>query len=131
MNVGMPRCGCAPEDAGRLADRARAAGLEVRGVMGYEGHLMTEADDRAGKVAAAMAILRDAHEVVGGEVVSGGGTGTWDVNETVTELQAGSYTLMDTHYAKRRPAVPPGAARGGHGRLGEPGRAATRWPTPG
>ena len=27
-----------PDDAGRLADLARAAGLEVRGVMGYEGH---------------------------------------------------------------------------------------------
>src|SRR5262245_55943013 len=36
--VGMPRCGCAPDDAGRLADLARAQGLQVRGVMGYEGH---------------------------------------------------------------------------------------------
>jgi D-threonine aldolase len=31
VNVGLPRCGCRPEDAGRLADRARAAGLTVRG----------------------------------------------------------------------------------------------------
>src|SRR6185436_3825883 len=31
VNVGLPRCGCAPEDAGRLADAARAAGLGVRG----------------------------------------------------------------------------------------------------
>jgi len=100
VNVGLPRCGCAPEDAGPLADQARAVGLEVRGVMGYEGHLMTEADDRAGKVAEAMAILRNAHDVVGGPVISGGGTGTWDINETVTELQAGSYTLMDTDYSK-------------------------------
>lgn len=98
VDVGMPRCGCRPDDAGRLAQEARAAGLEVRGVMGYEGHLMAEADDRAGKVAAAMAILAAAHEQVGGDVVSGGGTGTWDVNRGVTELQAGSYTLMDTHY---------------------------------
>jgi D-serine deaminase-like pyridoxal phosphate-dependent protein len=36
VNVGLPRCGIAPSEAGRLADRARAAGLEVRGVMGYE-----------------------------------------------------------------------------------------------
>src|SRR4051812_17794671 len=42
VNVGMPRCGCAPDDAGRLADLARSKGLEVRGVMGYEGHLMME-----------------------------------------------------------------------------------------
>jgi D-serine deaminase-like pyridoxal phosphate-dependent protein len=36
--------------------------------------------------------------VVGGEVVSGGGTGTWDINHSITELQAGSYLLMDTAY---------------------------------
>ena len=40
VNVGLPRCGCRPEDAGRLAERARAAGLAVRGVMGYEGHIV-------------------------------------------------------------------------------------------
>jgi len=35
VNVGLPRCGCRPDDAGRVADLARARGLEVRGVMGY------------------------------------------------------------------------------------------------
>ena len=40
VNVGLPRCGCKPSDAGHLADRARSHGLVVRGVMGYEGHLM-------------------------------------------------------------------------------------------
>src|SRR5262249_42969079 len=44
VNVGLPRCGCAPEAAGRLADRARKSGLSVRGVMGYEGHLMLQVD---------------------------------------------------------------------------------------
>ncbi|MCU1355087.1 MAG: metal-activated pyridoxal enzyme [Acidimicrobiales bacterium] len=98
VNVGMPRCGCAPEDAGRLAELARSRGLGVRGVMGYEGHLMAEPVDRAAKVEAAMALLLAAHELVGGDIVSGGGTGTWDSNQWVTELQAGSFTLMDTHY---------------------------------
>ena len=98
VDVGMPRCGCQPDDAGRLADVARSSGLEVRGVMGYEGHLMTEPVDLAEKVEAAMATLTAAHELVGGEVVSGGGTGTWAVNRWVTELQAGSFTLMDTAY---------------------------------
>ena len=28
VNVGLPRCGCAPDDAGRLADLARARGLD-------------------------------------------------------------------------------------------------------
>ena len=40
VNIGLPRCGCAPHDAARLAERARTKGLVVRGVMGYEGHLM-------------------------------------------------------------------------------------------
>ena len=40
VNVGLPRCGCAPERAGRLAEFARARGLIVRGVMGYEGHVV-------------------------------------------------------------------------------------------
>ena len=102
VDVGLPRCGCSVDDAGRLADRARSAGLEVRGVMGYEGHLMMVRDraERIEKVGAAMALLLAAHDSVGGDVVSGGGTGTYDVNEWCTEIQAGSYTLMDTQYAE-------------------------------
>ena len=46
VNVGLPRCGCRAEDAGHLADRARSAGLVVRGVMGYEGHIVG-LEDRA------------------------------------------------------------------------------------
>jgi D-serine deaminase-like pyridoxal phosphate-dependent protein len=33
-------------------------------------------------------------------VISGGGTGTYAVNRWCTEIQAGSFTLMDTEYAK-------------------------------
>jgi D-serine deaminase-like pyridoxal phosphate-dependent protein len=102
VNVGLPRCGCAPEAAADLAERARAAGLEVRGVMGYEGHAML-VDDREHRerlVAECMARLRLAHEAVGGELVSAGGTGSFDCNALATELQAGSYLLMDTAYAK-------------------------------
>ncbi len=99
VNVGMFRCGCHPDDAGRLADAARAKGLGVRGVMGYEGHLMTEpALTKEEKVERAMARLVSAHEQVGGDVVSGGGTGTFHVNRWCTEIQAGSYTLMDSQY---------------------------------
>jgi D-serine deaminase-like pyridoxal phosphate-dependent protein len=101
VNVGMPRCGCAPSDAARLADRARSSGLEVRGVMGYEGHLMMEpADTKPEKVEAAMQKLLAAHAGVGGDIVSGGGTGTYATNTWVTELQAGSFALMDTDYGK-------------------------------
>ena len=40
VNVGLPRCGCPPEQAGALAEQARNRGLQVRGVMGYEGHVV-------------------------------------------------------------------------------------------
>jgi D-serine deaminase-like pyridoxal phosphate-dependent protein len=100
--VGLPRCGCDPEDAGRLADLARSKGVDVRGVMGYEGHLMI-VEDRAARIeqlAACVEPLVRAHQLVGGDVVSGGGTGTYDLHTSLTELQAGSYVLMDTAYAK-------------------------------
>jgi len=100
VNVGMPRCGCEPADAGRLADLARAQGIGVRGVMGYEGHLMREpGDTKTDLVERSMGLLLEAAEAVGGDLVSGGGTGTWDINTWVNELQAGSYCLMDTEYA--------------------------------
>lgn len=101
VDVGCVRCGADPTDAARLADRARRAGLEVRGVMGYEGHLMmAPRHEKAERVAEAMALLTAAHDEVGGDVVSGGGTGTYDVNRWVTELQAGSFTLMDADYGR-------------------------------
>lgn len=100
VNVGLPRCGCAPEDAAGLAQLARTLGLEVRGVMGYEGHLMmiVPEPDRRAQTEDAMRRLLAASAEVGGELVSGGGTGTYAVNTWVNEIQAGSYTLMDTSY---------------------------------
>ena len=70
--------------------------------MGYEGHLMMVADrsERAERVETSMALLLAAADDVGGDIVSGGGTGTFDTNTWCTEIQAGSYTLLDTDYAK-------------------------------
>ena len=102
VNVGLPRCGCAPETAGELARRARARDLSVRGVMGYEGHVVG-LEDRARReegCAASMEKLLAAHAVVGGELISAGGTGTFDCNHAASEIQAGSYILMDTAYGK-------------------------------
>lgn len=100
VDVGLPRCGCPPEKAGELADLARRSGLEVRGVMGYEGHLMLvqPAEDRARMTREAMALLTGAAARVGGDVISAGGTGTYRDNTWATEIQAGSYALMDTAY---------------------------------
>ncbi len=102
VNVGLPRCGCEPGDAGRLADAARALGLKVRGVMGYEGHIVG-LEDRARRIEMleqSMTLLTAARDLVGAEIVSAGGTGTYDINTWATEIQAGSYALMDTAYAK-------------------------------
>ena len=109
VNVGLPRCGCLPGDAGTLADHARARGLEVRGVMGYEGHVYLH-DDRGARAAAtsaAMELLLGAHAAVGGDIVSAGATGTYDLNTAATEIQAGSYALMDTTFAPMIPAFTP------------------------
>ena len=120
VDIGLPRCGCRPADAGRLADRARMLGCDVRGVMGYEGHLMMPSpvasaettgstsagvDDHRRLVAEAVDRLMQAHAAVGGELISGGGTGTHRLHQAdgrLTEVQAGSYALMDTHYASLR-----------------------------
>lgn len=103
VNVGLPRCGCLPADAGKLADLARARGLNVRGVMGYEGHLMAMPDRTAQrvKVAEAMDKLIGASRLVGGDIISAGGTDTYDLHDRVTEIQAGTYVLMDTYYGGR------------------------------
>lgn len=100
--VGLPRCGCLPTDAGRIAELARAKGLEVRGVMGYEGQItvIEDRDARSAEVDRAMEQLRVAHDAVGGELISAGATVSYDLNTYATEVQAGSYALMDTAFER-------------------------------
>ena len=87
---------------GALADVARAAGLEVRGVMGYEGHLMMVADraeQRRARSPRRWTLLLAAHADVGGDVVSRRRhRHLRPPRPWVTEIQAGSYALMDTAY---------------------------------
>ena len=112
VNVGLPRCGIAPgEPALELAKRVEAAdGVQLCGMMGYEGHVVGIEDraEREPRAARAMSRLLDSVSLVRSaglpcEIVSGGGTGTYDITgrmEGITEIQAGSYVLMDTAYAK-------------------------------
>ena len=53
----------------RLADLARKRGLEVEGVMGYEGHIvgLADRDERIAGVEASMSLLTEAHSQVGGD----------------------------------------------------------------
>lgn len=110
VDVGMNRCGVPPgELAVELAKQIdRAKGLVFRGVMGYEGHtvILPQKVVRTEAVRAAMKLLTDTAERIRTaglpvEIVSGGGTGTYDITGAypgVTEVQAGSYVLMDTTY---------------------------------
>lgn len=112
VNVGLPRCGIAPgEPAVALAKRVHETDvLQLRGLMGYEGHVVGIAarDDREAKAAKAMDRLLSTARMVREaslpcEIVSAGGTGTYDITGTmegITEIQAGSYVLMDTAYAE-------------------------------
>ncbi len=70
--------------------------------MGYEGHAVGVEDrsERERLCSDSMELLIAAHARVGGEIVSAGGTGTYEVNCWATEIQAGSYALMDTAYAR-------------------------------
>ena len=113
INVGMPRCGAKPEDAVELARVATRNGLHVVGVMGYEGHatVIEDPSERAEVARKSMAILTGVAGALRAEgyditIVSGGSTLTYDVTGTIegiTEVQAGSYALMDTEFAKSSP----------------------------
>jgi D-serine deaminase-like pyridoxal phosphate-dependent protein len=113
VNVGLPRCGVPPEGAAELARVATRAGLRVVGVMGYEGHATAIEDvaKRADVARASMGILIGVAEALRAEsydisIVSAGSTLTYDVTGTidgVTEVQVGSYALMDTEFSKSSP----------------------------
>ena len=111
VNVGMPRCGVQPDAAAELASRvAETPGVRLRGLMGYEGHAVgiPERDKRehvtrsaVESLLSAVSAVRDAGLPCG--IVSAGGTGSYDITgriEGITEIQAGSYALMDTAYEK-------------------------------
>ena len=120
VKVGLPRCGCDPADAGRLADLARAKGLEVRGVMGYEGHLMV-VEDRAQRSAAARGVRR--RPAAGPRPRRR----RRRVGRRHRHLRpphprhrgAGRVLRPDGHRLRQAgPALPPGPQRAGDGRLG-------------
>src|SRR5947209_9508099 len=107
VDVGMGRGGVrSSEEGASLAQHiSKLPGLKLRGVQGYEGHCMLE-PDRAVRIEKARAAMDYLGSVIdqltkGGfacEVVSAGGTGTYDItgdNPRVTEIQAGSYVFMD------------------------------------
>ncbi|MGE3268095.1 MAG: DSD1 family PLP-dependent enzyme [Chloroflexota bacterium] len=110
VNVGQNRTGVEPgEPAVALAERlAGLRGLELVGLQGYEGHLqhVREPEERREANASAMQLLSQTAEVLTErghrmEIVSTAGTGTFQYAAAwprVTEVQPGSYVVMDRDY---------------------------------
>jgi D-serine deaminase-like pyridoxal phosphate-dependent protein len=114
VDTGMHRCGTeSPEETVELVRFAKRAGLNYRGVMGYEGHavLLPNAEKRIATAREALTTLSRHVEALRAqglapEIVSAGGTGTYDITGNwpdVTEVQAGSYVFMDGAYRNVRP----------------------------
>ncbi|MGZ8750394.1 MAG: alanine racemase [Pseudonocardia sp.] len=101
VDSGHHRSGCAPEDAGTVADAASHAGLDVHGVFTFPGHSYSpgvQADvaqqEAETLVRAAAAVRRLGLEA---PVVSGGSTPTAALSRTshLTELRPGVYVFGD------------------------------------
>jgi D-serine deaminase-like pyridoxal phosphate-dependent protein len=115
VNIGMNRCGVEPgEPALALARQIQdSTGLRFLGLQGYDGHLqlVPDADERRAKCLAGLQRLIATRRLIekagiAVEVVTGAGTGTWDFvgfSEDITEIQPGSFILMDCAYQAVRP----------------------------
>jgi D-serine deaminase-like pyridoxal phosphate-dependent protein len=115
VDTGMDRAGVDSVDEAVALARALLGldGVQLVGVTGYEGHcsLTPEVELRRERQRAAMAMLVGAAESIrelGCEcpIVSAGGTATWDwtaAYDGVTEIQAGSYMLMDRFHGPMAP----------------------------
>ncbi|MFO0966539.1 MAG: DSD1 family PLP-dependent enzyme [Gemmataceae bacterium] len=115
VDIGMARCGVLPGqpalDLARVI--ARSPGLRFDGLQGYDGHLQLLPDPVEKKAKA----LEGLEQLVGTRrliersglsvgVVTGAGTGTWEFAAGypgVTEIQPGSFILMDCAYHEVRP----------------------------
>jgi D-serine deaminase-like pyridoxal phosphate-dependent protein len=115
VDVGMHRCGVDPGEAALSLARQiqNTPGLEFVGLQGYDGHLqmLPDAAERRAKcleglerLVATRRLIEKADIAV--PVVTGGGTGTWEFVSAfpgMTEIQPGSFVLMDCAYHTVRP----------------------------
>ena len=115
VDVGGRRCGVAgPAEAMALARAVgQHAGLRLRGLHAYHGRAQHLRDplareDAIAEAARLAAAVRDALLASGFpcDVVTGGGTGSYRfeaASGVYTEIQPGSYVLMDTDYLANTP----------------------------
>ena len=110
VNIGMNRCGVEPgKPTLALAEQIHQhSNVVFEGLMGYEGHTVAKPNQAERNTAAreAMQHLVDTKHYlekhnVEVPIMSGGGTGTFNITGSIsemTEVQAGSYVLMDSTY---------------------------------
>jgi D-serine deaminase-like pyridoxal phosphate-dependent protein len=115
VHLGSQRCGVEPgEPAVKLARTIRSLkGLRLMGLMAFEGHLswIEPREKRRAEIRKAESLLIETKALaeksgIHVENISTGSTGTYDVtaeNPELTELQAGTYVLMDGKYRKHVP----------------------------
>jgi D-serine deaminase-like pyridoxal phosphate-dependent protein len=106
VDVGLGRCGV-PDAAAAVALAQlvdTAPGLRVAGLMGYEGRIRADDDERGEKLARTAAGIADAKSAMDAAgfdtaIVSSAGTSTlFDAraDPIVTEIQAGTYVMMES-----------------------------------
>jgi D-serine deaminase-like pyridoxal phosphate-dependent protein len=109
IDVGSGRCGVAPDSDAvwQLAQQAADSdGLGFEGIMGYTGranYIPSRAMRQvvADEVKSMLALARQRLEAHGlmPDTISGGSTGLFDLDQGLTEIQLGSYVLMEGRYA--------------------------------
>ena len=121
-DIGMGRNGVGTiGDGVRISEAAaRMPGLEFRGVMGYEGHIV-DIPDREERAEAVRQAFRPVGDLVGEltsrglkvEIVTGGSAATYDTTGNIpymTDIQCGTYVLMDATYIDLIPEFDPALA---------------------
>jgi 3-hydroxy-D-aspartate aldolase len=110
IDPGMSRTGIASGDGAvaLVKQVAQSNALEYGGLQCYAGNVqhLEEPNERRTKSLEAMAMLGDlrdrlAKEDLAPKIISGGGTGTFDIDpaaHVLSELQVGSYVFMDKQY---------------------------------
>ncbi len=110
IDPGMSRTGIAAGDGAvaLVKQVAQSNSLEYAGLQCYAGNVqhLEEPEERRAKSLEAMTMLGDlrdrlAKEDLAPKIISGGGTGTFDIDpaaHVLTELQVGSYVFMDKQY---------------------------------
>jgi D-serine deaminase-like pyridoxal phosphate-dependent protein len=113
IDIGMQRAGVLPgKPAVELARQVAALpGVELAGIMGYEGHLLLISDqgEKAARICAALGQLVETKERleragIACPIVSCGGTGSlkFAVQQPgITEVQAGGLIFMDAFYRRQ------------------------------